>query len=98
MRHFSEHELMLFSFDPSACEHRSEIEAHLAECAQCSATVDFMRVTDEDLRDEDVWERSDGSATLRSFHAIAERIAVEDAEADELLQKLLSKPGATNLR
>jgi tetratricopeptide (TPR) repeat protein len=86
---------MLFSFDPSTSENRAEIEAHVAECARCSTTVDFMRVTDEDLGDEDVWEWSAGSASLRSFEAIAEQIAAEDAEADDLLKVFLSAPAAT---
>ena len=95
MDHIADTELILFSLDPAACDRRLEIETHLAECAQCCATADFMRATDEDLGDPDVWERTEGSATLRSLQAIAERIAAEDAVADELLRNLLAAPAAT---
>jgi tetratricopeptide (TPR) repeat protein len=95
MDHIPEHDIVVFAFDPAACPRRSEIERHVAACAECSTTVDFMRVTDADLGDEDVWERTEGSATMDSLFAMAAQIAAEDAEADELLKDLLHAPAAT---
>lgn len=43
-------------------------------------TVDFMRVTDADLSDEDVGEETEGSATMESLFTMAAQIAAEDAE------------------
>jgi tetratricopeptide (TPR) repeat protein len=93
--HISEHDLVLFAFDPAAAPRRSEIETHIAACASCRTTVDFMRVTDADLGDEDVWEQTEGSATMDSLLAMAAQIAAEDAEADELLKSLLQAPAVT---
>lgn len=95
MDHIPEHDLVLFAFDPAASSRRSEIETHIAACAMCRTTVDFMRVTDADLGDEDVWEQTEGSATMDSLLAMAEQIAAEDAEADELLKNLLHAPAVT---
>jgi tetratricopeptide (TPR) repeat protein len=93
--HVPEHDLAVFAFDPAACPRRSEVETHVAGCATCRTTVDFMRVTDADLGDEDVWEQTEGSATMDSLLTLAAKIAAEDAEADELLKNLLRAPGAT---
>jgi tetratricopeptide (TPR) repeat protein len=95
MDHIPEHDLAIFAFDPAASPHRSEIETHIAACAACRTTVDFMRVTDADLGDEEVWEWTAGSATMNSLLAMAAQIATEDAEADELLKDLLHAPAVT---
>lgn len=95
MEHIPEHELALYAFDPTAVPRRAKIEEHLAECGSCRTTADFMRVTEEDLADDDVWERTVGSATMDSLAKMAQQIAAEDAEADELLKDLLPSPVAT---
>jgi tetratricopeptide (TPR) repeat protein len=93
--HIPEHDLAIFAFDPAATPQRSEIETHIAACATCRTTVDFMRVTDADLADEEVWELTAGSATMDSLLTMAAQIAAEDAEADELLKDLLRAPAVT---
>lgn len=95
MEHISEHDLVLFAFDPAGAPRRGEIETHIAACASCRTTVDFMRVTDADLTDKDVWEQTEGSATMDSLLGMAAQIAAEDAEADALLEKLLAAPAVT---
>jgi tetratricopeptide (TPR) repeat protein len=95
--HISEDELALFAFSPTAVspERREVIERHTAACASCRSTRDFFAVAEEDLSDVDMWEQIAGSATLEALTAYAERIAEEDAEADDLLKPLLAAPGKT---
>lgn len=94
MDHPADTDLILFAFDPAACSRKGEIENHLAGCPQCSESVHSMRVTEDDLGDPEVWERTSGSESLRSLQSLAERIATEDAEADALLKNLLAAPAA----
>lgn len=95
MEHISENELAVYAFSPDAvsAERRLAIERHAAECASCRAKLDFFCVAEEDLGDPDVWERAAGSATLDSLMSYADRIAEEDAEAEELLAPLFAAPG-----
>jgi tetratricopeptide (TPR) repeat protein len=94
MQHIAEHDLALYAFDPSGSARRAEIERHLGECATCRTTADFLRTTEEDLAEAEVWERTIGSATMQSLSAMAEQIAAEDAEAKELLREVLDAPAA----
>ena len=70
VEHFSDDDFMRFSFDSATCDRRAEIEAHLETCSQCLTIVDFMRAADEALGDEDVWELTSESASLRSFRLL----------------------------
>jgi tetratricopeptide (TPR) repeat protein len=92
--HISEDELALFAFSANAVspERREVIEQHTAACASCRATRDFFAVAEEDLSDVDMWEHIAGSATLEALSAYAERIAEEDAEAEEILAPLFAAP------
>jgi len=92
--HISEDELALYAFSPDAVspERRTAIERHTAACGSCRATRDFFAVAEEDLGDLDMWERIAGSATRESLVAYAQRIADEDAEAEELLTPLFDAP------
>lgn len=92
--HIHETELALFAFDPNAVPEprRKIIIAHTGRCAECRADLDFFTVAEEDLADADVWELSVGSATLDTLRAYAERIAAEDAEADEMLAPFFASP------
>lgn len=101
--HIPEHELAVFAFDPdTATTSRSiAIQQHTAACGECRARLDFFSVTEEDLADPDVWERSAGSATLETLRAYGERIAEEDEEAEELLAPFFASPvtiAMTNLQ
>lgn len=92
--HIPEHELAVFAFDPDAVTARRSIEMqqHAAVCEECRARLDFFSVTEEDLADPDVWERSAGSATLEALRAYGEQIAEEDEEAEELLAPFFASP------
>jgi tetratricopeptide (TPR) repeat protein len=95
--HIAETELSLYAFNPDALPlaRQNAIDEHAAACADCRATLDFFMVTEEELRDPDVWERTAGSATLDSLRAHAERIAAEDHDAEALLARFFSSPALT---
>ena len=98
--HLSDAELARFATDPYSvtAERRQAIEQECATCSICRTSLDFFSVVDvEDLAELDVSEPED------QMRAYVERIAREDAEADELLaeRKFLSsamKTAFTNLQ
>lgn len=92
--HIPENEISLYAFNRDALPpaRKNAIDQHAAACAECRDTLDFFMVTEEELRDADVWERTAGSATLQSLRAYAERIAAEDEDAERLLEPFLSSP------
>jgi len=61
--HIPHDELSLFAHDKLAIERerRQEIESHVANCAECGATLDFYSVAEEDLSDLAVWQPIIGS-------------------------------------
>jgi tetratricopeptide (TPR) repeat protein len=91
--HIPDGELSLFAHDRLAVERerRQEIESHVANCAECGATLDFYAVAEEDLGDLAVWQPIIGS-TAAAMRAYANQCAAEDAEADEFLQEFFAKP------
>lgn len=100
--HIAHAELSLFAHDKLAVERerREEIESHVANCAECGATLDFYSVAEEDLGDLAVWQPIIGS-TAAAMSAYANKCAAEDWEADELLKDIFEKPrkaALTNVR
>lgn len=91
--HIAQPELSLFAHDKLAFarERREEIERHVANCAECGATLDFHSVAEEDLGDLAVWQPIIAS-TAAAMSAYANQCAAEDAEADELLAEYFAKP------
>ncbi|HYC89933.1 MAG TPA: hypothetical protein VEO54_12030 [Thermoanaerobaculia bacterium] len=91
--HIAYAELSLFAHDKLAVgrERREEIESHVADCAECGATLDFHAAAEEDLGDLAVWRPIVGS-TAAAMSAYANQCAAEDAEADWLLQEFFEKP------
>lgn len=92
--HIPETELSLYAFDPDAMSlaRQNAIDQHAAACADCRATLDFFMVTEEELKDPEVWERNIGSATLDTLRDYAERIAAEDDDAERLLKPFFASP------
>jgi len=90
--HIPENEIALYAFDPAevGSARSAEIRRHTADCPNCLSTLDFYSIAEEDLADADVWEPIAGSGTLESLRVHAERVAAEDAEAEELLAPLLA--------
>jgi tetratricopeptide (TPR) repeat protein len=96
MTHFSEESLAEYVFDPDHALQRSEIEKHVAECAECSAALAFIRSIEEGFADGDAWDIVAPKESRREeARALAARIAKEDAEAEEILGDLLLKPART---
>lgn len=95
--HIAESELLLYAFDPSgvSAERRAAIEEHITVCGHCRTTLDFVSVTEDDLTDPDVWEPLVGSTSLESLRELANRIAVEDEEAERLLEPFFASPART---
>jgi tetratricopeptide (TPR) repeat protein len=100
--HIAHAELSLFAHDKLAVERerREEIESHVANCAECGATLDFYSVAEQDLSDLAVWQPIIGS-TAAAMSAYAHQCEAEDREADELLKDIFAKPrkaAVTNVR
>lgn len=98
MSHIPEGELALYAAQPDAIAEgrRTEIEAHLAACAECQEAHDFFAIRDDDLGDDfaepDTWEPMIGSATHASLMEYGTRVAQEDREAEILLKPYLDNP------
>src|SRR5437016_4552544 len=85
MTHFSEEALAEYAFDPDNAPEKSEIAKHVAECAQCSATLAFIRSIEQGFADQDAWEIVPPEESRREeVRALVARIAKEDAEAEEI--------------
>src|SRR6266540_1460305 len=65
MAHLTEEQLGEYAFDPDALQDRREMEAHLADCPQCSSSLTCIRSIEFGLADPDAWEiaERDDSAT-----------------------------------
>jgi tetratricopeptide (TPR) repeat protein len=98
VNHIPEGELALYAAQPDAMGggRRTEIEAHLAECAECQEAHDFFVIRDDDLGNDlaesDTWELLVGSATHTSLMEYGARVAQEDRDAEVLLQPYLESP------
>jgi tetratricopeptide (TPR) repeat protein len=96
--HIPEGELALYAAQPDAMAggRRSEIETHIAECAECQEAHDFFVIRDDDLGDDlaesDTWELLVGSATHTSLMEYGARVAQEDRDAEIILQPYLDNP------
>lgn len=100
MSHIPEGELALYAAQPEAIGEgrRSEVEAHLAVCAECQEAHDFFAIRDDigdDLAEPDTWEPIIGSATQTSLMEYGARVAEEDREAEIILRPFLDNPIAT---
>jgi tetratricopeptide (TPR) repeat protein len=96
--HVVEVDLAVYALAPESLteEQRTQIAAHLAECAACQGTHDFFAVSEEvlaeELRDATTWEPLLGSETQRVLMEYGALVAQEDGEAAELLKDYLASP------
>jgi tetratricopeptide (TPR) repeat protein len=97
MAHLTEEELAGYAFDPDAVPNRQEIEAHVADCPQCSSSLTFIRSVDDGLADPDAWAMADPheDGKREEMRERAAQTAAEDEEAAELLADLLGNPART---
>jgi tetratricopeptide (TPR) repeat protein len=74
---------------------RSEVAAHLAACAECQETHDFLAIQGGDfpeIADADTWEPLVGTPTFDSLMSYGARVAEEDRDAEEILEEFLESP------
>jgi tetratricopeptide (TPR) repeat protein len=96
--HIPEGELVLYAAqsDAIADARRTEIETHLALCAECQETHDFFAIREDDadeaLGEEDTWEPMIGSATYDALMQYGARVAEEDRDAEIVLKSFLENP------
>lgn len=88
MEHVDERILGLYAIEPTSVSIRSEVEAHLAACAQCRAALEELRAFDSALREPESWTGvSNAPAAPEDLRAFAARAEEEDAEAAQLLDE-----------
>lgn len=99
MTHPTEDELAQYAFDPDAVAEAREIEAHVAACPRCSATLTFIRSVDAGLADGDAWDvtEPDQSPTREAIRDLAARLAAEDEAAEQLIERLIRNPARAAL-
>lgn len=87
--HFSEHDLARFASDPDSLDpqRRAAIESAIAECATCRGAVDFFAVISDGDFGDVVAEDVTDSSSDDPMRAYVERIAAEDREAEELIER-----------
>jgi tetratricopeptide (TPR) repeat protein len=97
MAHLTEEELAEYAFDPDAVSNRQEIEAHVADCPQCSSSLTFIRSVDDGLADPDAWAMADPDedGKREEMRERAAETAAEDEQAAELLAGLLGNAART---
>jgi tetratricopeptide (TPR) repeat protein len=90
--HIPEDILIEYADEPRS---HPEAEEHLSGCRECRDAVAFYLMVNAELREEETWAAEQelrtevGQQAVRDF---AERIAVEDAEAHRLLDRIVDSP------
>jgi tetratricopeptide (TPR) repeat protein len=94
--HFDYERLLVYSLAPDSHPLRAEIRAHLGACRECAMLLDDIHREESELRQPATWEIAERVSvpTLDSLHALQERIAREDEEANTTLKPLLDKPSS----
>lgn len=97
--HPTEDDLARFAFDGGG----PAIASHVATCAECARTVEWIKTLDDGFRDDEVWELSErvASAPARlpeSLRELARQVEIEDADAERLLASMLKTPAAVAWR
>ena len=88
-KHYDDEVLMALASAPVA------MDEHLAACAECSERLETYRVIAEAMADQATWDThplSDAPVpeTIANLRGFADRMAIEDAEAAQLLPNLIA--------
>jgi tetratricopeptide (TPR) repeat protein len=94
MAHVSEEQLIRYTLDRALTDDAEGIERHLAECAECRQLLDSITAFDAALRDPDAWAAVPESPGFEELRRLAENVAAEDAEAQQLLAEFGDAPAA----
>ena len=97
-RHYDENALYEYLDDPRSFAGREELEAHLANCDACRVQLAELRSFDDALSSTAMWDFADAVRRHREppdeIRSLVDRIAIEDADADQFLTPVLSSPAA----
>lgn len=96
--HYDETALYDYLDDPESFRDRERLEQHLAGCQTCRAALDELRSFEEALSSTAMWDFADAVRRHReppeAIRSMADRLAIEDADANLFLTPLLSSPAA----
>jgi len=95
--HYDEMALQDYLDDPDAFPDRLALERHVAACASCNSALEELRTFDVTLTADATWEIPEGAAEAEPPQAIrllAELLASEDGEAEDMVRPLLGSPAA----
>jgi tetratricopeptide (TPR) repeat protein len=98
VRHYTDEELADYAFAPTTFVELAEVEAHLAECADCRGRLAFVNKIDGALRESIAWEIGDDIRTeiapppSKTLQAHAWQVDEERMQAHGELGPLLASP------
>ena len=95
MTHLSDEEIVDYSIDPELLgDRRAFAVAHLAECADCAATLGVVVGAERGFGEDETWLTADDQTNPRTSLASARAadIKMEDAAAARLLRRPLASP------
>jgi tetratricopeptide (TPR) repeat protein len=94
MIHLHDDELSLYTIGRELLDSPDSVEAHIAECASCSALLEEHERFDKSLRSSETWRVAGitGDTHRQSLVAMAIQIQHEDEQADHVLAPFLAKP------
>lgn len=96
--HYDEAALYDYLDDPETFRDRAALEVHLGSCGQCRALLAELRSFEDALSSTALWDFADAvrrhSEPPEAIRSIADRLALEDADAEQFLTPILSSPAA----
>jgi tetratricopeptide (TPR) repeat protein len=91
MIHPGDDELSLYTIGRELLDSPDSVEAHLAECASCSALLEDHERFDESLRSSETWRVAGTDTHRESLIAMAIQMQREDEQADHVLAPFFAK-------
>lgn len=93
--HYDETALQEYLDDPESVADRAALEMHLALCRTCRALLDELRTFDALLSNDGLWESAGpGGEPPEEIRVMADLLAGEDEQAEQLLAPLLVSPAS----
>jgi tetratricopeptide (TPR) repeat protein len=76
---------------------RDRLDAHLPSCPQCAEKLESFRMIADALEEQDVWDTREVPegpvpATIAALRSFADRMSLEDSQAETILRELLAGP------
>lgn len=96
--HYDEAALYDYLDDPEGFADRAALETHLAACDKCRALLAELRSFEDALSSTALWDFADAVRRHReppeTIRSVADRLTIEDADADQYLTPILASPAA----